>query len=136
MKWLKGVLGGALFTTALGGAPVPASRPRVLKWGTYYGKRYTQWKKAAEKEALGHPQQDTSGRRAILIESVIARPKTVDRDVPQGDVDNYAKAPMDALNHAKKVWMDDEQVVMLVAVKRFVEPGEQPTTNVNIWRVD
>lgn len=136
LKWLKGVLGGTLFSTTLGGAPVPASRPRVSKWGTYYGKRYTAWKKAAETEAATHPQKDTSGRRVIMVESVIAKPKTVDRDVPMGDVDNYAKAPMDALNKAAKVWKDDEQVVMLVAVKRFVAEGETPTTNINIWRVD
>ena len=29
--------------------PVPASRPRVSKWGTYYPKRYATWKKDALK---------------------------------------------------------------------------------------
>ena len=38
------------------GQPVPASRPRVTRWGTYYGKNYTRWRKAADdllKEAKG-----------------------------------------------------------------------------------
>lgn len=35
--------------------PVPASRPRVTRYGTYYGKKYTQFKKDIQQYFTEHP---------------------------------------------------------------------------------
>lgn len=84
-------------------APVPASRPRVGKFGTYYAKSYADWMK----EAAG------------FVKAAL-------------DVDNYAKGPLDVITKSGKVWGDDKQVVSLRVSKRYTEPGEAPHTKTTI----
>ena len=49
--------------------PVPASRPRVTRWGTYYGKRYTQWREEAENlvEVLDQPLVGSPCHATVLF---------------------------------------------------------------------
>ena len=57
---------------------------------------------------LPMPKSFTKAERAAAMAGKI---------VPAGDVDNYAKSALDALNGI--VWLDDRQVAQLTAVKRY-----------------
>lgn len=113
-------------------APVPASRPRVGKFGTYYAKGYADWMKEAAgfvKDALDVP---THAPLEVDIECVCKRPAKPTSTVPIGDVDNYAKGPLDVITKSGVVWGDDKQVVSLRVSKRFAAPGEAPHTKATI----
>ncbi len=101
-------------------APVPASRPRVTRWGTYYGKRYSAFRKEAEKVIDDHyAGTPLSGALEVVVWFYCTKPKTTKRECPRGDVDNYVKAILDACNG--KVWEDDTQITDLAARKRWVD---------------
>lgn len=110
--------------------PVPASRPRVTRYGTYYSETYKKWKTEALKsfppivEALQGPLE-------VSLLVVCKRPKKLTMDIPPGDVDNFAKAALDAINDGK-LWGDDKQVVQLIVSKRYAEHNETPRTEVTI----
>lgn len=110
--------------------PVPASRPRVTKWGTYYTATYKKWKEAAAK-FFEKPEQVLTGPLAVELEVICKRPKKPTSEIPVGDVDNYAKAALDAVNDAQ-LWEDDKQVTQLLVTKRYAEPGEAPRTIIQI----
>lgn len=109
-------------------SPVAAARPRVSKWGTYYPAAYTNWKKAADKFVCEYEGPLIEGPIALYIETICEVPKTSKLLIPRGDVDNYAKAAMDAMTASNKIWKDDNQVVLLIASKRFAEEDEEPCT--------
>lgn len=114
--------------------PVPASRPRVGRWGTYYSKTYKTWKDLAElllKEVTPLSPL-VSAPVFVTVSSVTQRPKTVKLLQPSPDVDNYAKAPLDAITKAQCLWLDDKQVVMLVAAKRYADVDETPHTFIQV----
>ncbi len=99
-------------------APVPASRPRVTRWGTYYGKNYTQFRKEAE-EVMDDlaPGEPLDGSLEVVVRFFCRKPKTTRRAEPGGDVDNYVKAILDSCNG--KIWKDDDQILRLTATKRW-----------------
>jgi len=66
----------------------------------------------------------------VTTHHVCVRPKTTQRDYPRGDVDNYAKATLDAVTKCERAWADDDQVLSLTTTKRFAKPGEAPHTEV------
>ena len=111
--------------------PVPASRPRVSKWGTYYGKRYTQFRKdakaALDELSLGDP---LTGLLSVHLEFYCKRPKTTKRDRPRGDVDNYCKGILDSCNGV--VFEDDDQIIKLSA-KKFYEDKDGPRIIITIF---
>lgn len=114
--------------------PVPASRPRVTRWGTYHAKPYKQWLDAAEAHLPG--LTDLIGPDAnllVIVESICTRAKTSKLVRPKGDADNYAKGPLDAITHSSGYWKDDVQVVDLVSRKRFAAKGEPARTVVHIY---
>lgn len=111
--------------------PVVASRPRVTRWGTYYGKKYTAWKDQADK-TLKTSMSTITQPCTVVVEQVVKKPKTSKLTYPRGDTDNYAKAPLDALTK-KEYWTDDDLVINLIASKRFAEPQETPRTEVSIY---
>jgi len=114
--------------------PVPASRPRVTKWGTYYGKTYKAWKQRAEHYlAPGAFHLDAATPLLVVTEAIIQRPKTSKAVYPKGDADNYAKGPLDAITKAGGYWDDDRQVVSLLTSKRFARKDEHPRTEVHIY---
>lgn len=106
--------------------PVPASRPRVTRWGVYYGKRYTAFRKEVS-EILGRtdlpkglPLQGSLKVYAIFF---VLKPKSSIRKWPNGDLDNYLKT-LDSFNGV--LWKDDDQIVEFEAVKRFIEGPVKP----------
>ena len=101
--------------------PVPASRPRVTRWGAYYGKRHTACRsktKALLAEMRGNetlPFELLSGRLVVWVVFQVERPKTSKLVTPRGDIDNYAKLVFDCCT--KYVWEDDAQIDIMSARK-------------------
>jgi Holliday junction resolvase RusA-like endonuclease len=100
--------------------PVPASRPRVTRWGVYYGKRYTRFRKEVS-EILGRKDLPKdlplSGPLKATVKFYVAKPKSTKREWPNGDLDNYLKT-LDSFNGV--FWLDDDQIVEFEAYKRFM----------------
>ena len=110
--------------------PVPASRPKIGRYGAYYGKRYSSWKHSAESmfSLLAVGVKPTDDDFHVAVHSVVLKPRTGTLPHPLGDVDNFVKAPLDALTKAQLLWHDDKQVVTLLATKRYSLPDETPHT--------
>jgi Holliday junction resolvase RusA-like endonuclease len=125
LEHVKQSLGDTLRTIYLGVAPVPASRPRVSKWGAYYGKNYEKFRREVrdilvEQEVL----TKSSAPLHVIVEIIVDPPKTTKRAYPKGDVDNYAKGPLDSITSHGSCWNDDDQIVTLFVIKRFAVTGE------------
>lgn len=115
--------------------PVPASRPRVTRWGVYYSKTYSSWKKLAEENTASGPLElAATTPLVVIVESVCKKAKSSKLAFPKGDTDNYAKGPLDVITKAEGYWCDDKQVVWLLSGKRFAAPGEDPHTAVHIYQ--
>ncbi len=99
--------------------PVPASRPRVSKWGTYYGKTYKAFRKAMEYELSGWEDDPLTGSLIVNITFHCKRPKKPTKSWPRGDIDNYVKAVFDSFNG--KIWGDDDQVIVMTATKMYAD---------------
>ena len=111
--------------------PVPASRPRVSRWSTYYPKKYTKFKK--DMEALTSEMETTPSEKLVSVELEfgIMIPKSWSKKKRKelnntycsnnSDIDNYIKAILDSLNGI--VYIDDKQVVELFAKKIYSEEG-------------
>ena len=97
--------------------PVPASRPRVSKWGTYYGKTYKAFRKAMHEALSGFEDDPMTGSLHVEVTFFCLEPKKPTKLWPRGDIDNYVKALFDSFNG--KVWGDDDQVVTVVAHKVY-----------------
>lgn len=134
LRELLGHFGGWRIAIRL--APVPASRPKVGRWGTYYPKTYANWKKAAVEQLAAETRRHFDGPLAVVVEQICHRPKTGGRLWPKGDADNHAKGPLDALTQATGIWDDDDQVVCLIALKRFADKGEEPRTEIQIVNME
>lgn len=109
--------------------PTPASRPRVSRWGTYYGKNYEKFRREV-RDFLVEEWETKHGKLteplSVLLEFVVSPPKTTKREYPRGDVDNYAKGPLDSITTHTDVWDDDDQIINLAVTKRFCTEEELP----------
>ena len=112
--------------------PVPASRPRVSRYGVHYGKKYAQWK-LWMKHNLVRGTLDSEDDLLVCITHIGLKARTSKLSTPNGDVDNFDKAALDAITTAKGYWIDDKQVRYLFSEKRFAEKGEEPRTEVSIY---
>lgn len=108
--------------------PVPAARPRVGRYGTYYPKSYARFMKAAEEELypLSVGQEPTDETVYVSVMCVASKPKSGTLPHPRGDVDNYAKAVLDAITKSQLIWCDDKQVKFLSVEKRYCLGAEEP----------
>lgn len=114
--------------------PVPASRPKISRWGTYYTKTYKTWRELAAAHCKpGTVNLDQSVPLLVLVESVCTKARTSKLSFPKGDTDNYAKGPLDAITKVSGYWYDDRQITWLLSGKRFAEPGEDSRTEVHIY---
>lgn len=99
--------------------PVPASRPRVTRWGVYYGKRYTRFRKEVS-AILGRMDLPKglplSGPLKATVRFFVTKPKSSKREWPTGDLDNYLKT-LDSFNGV--FWTDDDQIIEFEAHKEF-----------------
>lgn len=124
VKGVKKLIGAGALTLFIQVDPVPASRPRVSKWGTYYGKTYERFRTQVKELLRDHKGDPITGPIEALVEIVSPKPKTTNRDYPRGDVDNFAKGPLDSMTNAGSFWEDDDQITALAVVKRYAEPDE------------
>ena len=107
--------------------PVPASRPRVARWSTYYPKKYTKFKK--DMKALTSELNQTPSDKLVCVglEFMIEIPKSWSKKKRNNydntycsnnaDIDNYIKAILDSLNGV--FFIDDKQVVEVFARKMY-----------------
>lgn len=116
-------------------APVPASRPRVNTFtkAVYYGKPYTKFLKSAKSIVEAQKWMPSDKPLVVMIESIVEKPKTGKLTYPNGDTDNFAKGPLDALN--KHAWLDDKQIVGLSTWKRYALPGEEPGVRIDWYEL-
>jgi Holliday junction resolvase RusA-like endonuclease len=120
-------------------SPVPASRPRVPRFGKpYYEGRYKTFRenfgKWLEKVDLPAPLPKPA-TFALTIRVAVDRPKKPTNTYPRGDVDNYAKSVMDQLQ-GKGWFADDVQVTSLFVTKGYAEPGAPGHIHIYIERND
>ncbi len=112
--------------------PVPASRPRVSRYGTYYLPTYRKFK--AEMQQIVNNDRGsfskTKGPLAVTVVCRVRKPKTTELLHPRGDVDNYAKAVLDSLNDV--LWDDDDQIVQLTCFKEFCKDDQNPQIFVEV----
>ena len=109
--------------------PVPASRPRVTRWATYYSKPYTNFKEKMEKLLEKVPKTlincplfaEITFYIQIAPSSSKKRKELLDGKfcVSNMDLDNLEKAIYDALN--EHVYLDDKQVVRHTTQKIWVK---------------
>ena len=133
------------FTVALYVRPVPASRPRVTRWGTYYLKTYKTYKDAAHEAIPVCTEQLLDCELGASVEFICHKPKSTTMVSPRGDIDNHLKAIFDAVvgTAATKKWpcklkkymKDDEIISELYAKMRYVEPNEEPCTIITVGRL-
>ena len=113
------------------GTPVPQPRPRVTRrGGAYVTGPIKGYKQAVSLLAYQHCKSHLASGTAVrlTLAFVFSRPKRPTHDYPSTcDVDNLAKAVMDALlGHA---YEDDRQVVELVCRKCY---GPESYTTIEI----
>ena len=116
-------------------APVPASRPRVPRFGKpYYVGKYKVFRtefgpiidqvcEDISHEVYDHPLQ-------VSLGFVCYKPAKPANSFPNGDIDNYVKAALDQMNG--KLFVDDKLVTTLVAWKRYTQEGESPHIKLEI----
>lgn len=118
--------------------PVPASRPRVTRFGTFFTKNYVDFRNSCynflKNLAKQHPPE--SGTFAVSIEFICKKPNKPTNPYPNGDVDNFLKGPLDAITKTGLFWNDDTQVVKLEGSKRYQEKGEEFGMHVTIIKLN
>ena len=116
--------------------PVPASRPRVTRWSTYYGKKYTQFKKDMYALTTDLKTIPMTGNIFAELQFNVPIPKSWSKKKKEAkngaycdnhaDIDNYCKAILDSLNNV--YYEDDKQIVMLKATMLWAtEPSIECT---------
>jgi len=123
--------------------PMPAPRPRFVVRGkfasAYMPRGYEVWKDRAVECVRGVnniPSEQLPGPCTVDLKVIAARPKTTKLTHPAPDVDNYAKAVLDAITQSERWWKDDKQVVRLTVSKTWANADEVPGIEVTITHED
>ncbi|WP_241685238.1 RusA family crossover junction endodeoxyribonuclease [Companilactobacillus metriopterae] len=122
--------------------PVPASRPRVARWGTYIAEPYKSYKKYVEQ--LGKEQfKNKHFEQGIALSVDIKFYRPIQKSISKveysrrlnnehlptvkPDIDNYTKAILDGLNGY--AWHDDNQIIQVKSTKLY---SDKPRTEITI----
>lgn len=108
--------------------PVPASRARTTRWGSFYLPRYEGWRQAARSHC---PALGLAGPVRVRVQVICKRPQRLTTPWARGDADNYTKAVFDAMTKAG-TWHDDVQVVDMHVTKRYAEKDEPARCEVQV----
>ena len=118
--------------------PVPASRPRVTRWGVYYGKKHTQYIKDTTK-LIKQCKKPKNTPVKVEISFYIQIPKSKSESVKNKlhgqyhistpDIDNLEKLILDILTN-KGYWQDDSIIASLTATKKWTK--DNPRTEITI----
>ena len=120
--------------------PVPYDRPRFNAFtkSVFLSKKYRDFKRDFRSLSRNFlPKAPLSGALRLEIQCQVLRPKSVKRAFPsvKPDLDNLAKAIIDAMNPEKKkqgwvgFWQDDGQSTELHAAKSY---GSRPFISIQI----
>ncbi len=108
--------------------PTPASRPRISRYGNYYPKGYTDFRKEIYQYfktiQKNHTPLDKVSFK-VTLEIICKKPKKPTNEYPRGDLDNFVKAYLDSITYAQLFWIDDIQVTELIATKRYQNDDEE-----------
>ena len=118
--------------------PVPASRPKVSRFATYYSKRHQEYvKHFVTYFNYDKPIWTYLPDEALLValEFACERPKKPSRHSPRYDIDNLVKLPLDCMTSFGGFWKDDVQIDVLIASKRYAIKGEEPHTSVRCYKM-
>lgn len=103
--------------------PIPAPRPRITRFGAYNDGKYTKYKNTIKSlTKIDKPLQGAL-KMELIFQTIIPKSWTKKKKlnykniIPVGDVDNYSKGIMDALNN--HAFIDDRQIVELKIIKRY-----------------
>jgi len=122
--------------------PVPASRPRVSKWGCYYSKTYTAFRKAAPEAIEEAVRNSGVGRGDLPLSQTVEcefvfnfkQPKSTKLEYPRADVDNCLKAIQDSIQDI--ILVDDNQITIVKGEKRWAETGQEGFIEMKLRIVD
>ena len=136
-------MGGVVSPCIISGKPVPFARPRFSGGRGYQSPEYAAWRARAALFLRAHRSRQgcptiESGPVAVSITAVHARPNQRPAWCPReawiasaplvaisrADLDNIAKAGMDALTDCG-AFADDRQVCRIVADSRYAPPGAE-----------
>ena len=101
--------------------PVACPRPKVTRFGTYYPKKYTEWKKRATND-LKHLEE----ANVLFCRFILKRPKAMKKTgdttphTKRPDLDNFIKAICDSLP------FDDSRIHTIVAQKVYSSEKDTP----------
>lgn len=100
--------------------PMPCPRPRVGRFGAYYPVKYSNWRAMFQEEldrVVGKGFKPIADILAVDVILECRRPRSTKLAYPKPDIDNYAKAVLDACNGV--LWLDDSQIISLYASKAW-----------------
>jgi Holliday junction resolvase RusA-like endonuclease len=111
--------------------PVPASRPRVTRWATYYTKPYERYRDNVGptiEQALGRAKAEgilPYDSKLILAQVFeVLKPRTTKLEYPHADVDNFIKSLWDGLQK-HEIILDDKHVIASTELKRWTTTTPQ-----------
>jgi len=110
-------------------APVPASRPRVTRWSTFFPKKYTQFKEDMVMALTNTTFIPSTKLIYAQLDFYVQIPKSWSKKKKtlkngrycdnNADIDNYCKAILDSLEGT--YYENDKQIVMIRARKFYSE---------------
>lgn len=101
----------------------------------YMPREYMDWKARAAELVRGVTVPPAAFLdRPVRVDMVVRPPKakTSKLPFPTPDVDNYAKAVLDAMTDSGCWWSDDKQVLDLRVRKEWASPENGPGTEVTV----
>ena len=111
--------------------PTPASRPRVTRWGTFYGKKYKGFKKDMDELLENVDKEWLEGLIFADMTFFVGIPKSWSKKKKKlksgqwcdnnADLDNYEKSILDSLSGV--YFHDDRQIVQQQSKKIWADTG-------------
>jgi|TARA_R110001592_G_scaffold161818_1_gene394622 Holliday junction resolvase RusA-like endonuclease len=112
-------------------APVVASRPRVTRWGTYFAKKYSNFREEFAELLSDYKAIPVSGLLSVRLDFYVQLPKSMSNKKKlekegkhcdnNADIDNYVKATLDSLEG--HYYDNDKQIVIIRARKYWSDNG-------------